>query len=117
MSTPSTTEAAQAPSALDEFLRYRLGAAWARIGTRRVAISLGLAAVAAGIALNWGWLTTIGVAPVLVAAAPCAAMCALGLCMPRICAGSNASATSPTQADPGRTESSTSNAINDGDLT
>jgi hypothetical protein len=32
-------------------------------------------------ALNWGWLTAIGLAPVLVSLAPCAAMCGLGLCM------------------------------------
>jgi hypothetical protein len=54
----------------------------AGIGAGRIAIALGLAGVAAGIALSWAWLTAIGVAPVLVAAAPCAAMCALGLCMP-----------------------------------
>jgi hypothetical protein len=34
-----------------------------------------------GMALNWGWLTAIGLAPVLVSLAPCAAMCGLGLCM------------------------------------
>jgi hypothetical protein len=32
-------------------------------------------------ALNWGWLTAIGLAPVLVSLAPCAVMCGLGLCM------------------------------------
>jgi len=116
MSTPSTAEAAQAPSALDVIVRDRPRTAGARIGARRIAIALGLAAVAAGIALSWGWLTAIGVAPVLVAAAPCAAMCALGLCMPRICGGSSAPATSGTQGDPGRIESSTCNA-KDGDLT
>jgi hypothetical protein len=116
MSTPSTTEAVHAPSALDVIGRDRLRAICARIGVRRIVIALGLGAVAAGIALSWGWLTAIGVAPVLVAAAPCAVMCALGLCMPRICGGSSASATSGTEGDPGRIESSTCNA-KDGDLT
>jgi len=41
-------------------------------------------AVAAGAALNWGWLVAIGAAPLLVAALPCVAMCALGLCMNRM---------------------------------
>lgn len=38
-------------------------------------------ALVAGAALNWSWLVAIGVAPLLVAALPCVAMCALGLCM------------------------------------
>jgi hypothetical protein len=109
MSTPSTTNATHAPSALDVIERYRPRTASARIGTRGIAIALGLAAIAAGIALNWGWLTTIGVTPMLVAAAPCAAMCALGLCMHRIAGGSCAATTSQTpamQADPPRSENS-----------
>jgi hypothetical protein len=116
MSAPSTTEAAQAPSAFAVIAGDRMRAICAGIGARRIAIALGLTAVAAGIALSWGWLTAIGVAPVLVAAAPCAAMCALGLCMPRICRGSSAPATSRTEGDPGRIESSTFNA-QEGDLT
>ena len=34
-----------------------------------------------GTYLGWGWLVAAGIAPVLLALAPCAAMCALGLCM------------------------------------
>lgn len=41
-------------------------------------------ALAAGAALNWSWLVAIGIAPLLVAALPCVAMCALGLCMKRM---------------------------------
>lgn len=41
-------------------------------------------ALVAGAALNWSWLVAIGVAPLLVAALPCVAMCALGLCMNRM---------------------------------
>ncbi|MDE2167750.1 MAG: hypothetical protein KGJ66_15600 [Alphaproteobacteria bacterium] len=59
-------------------------AVWARLGRRRAFIAMGIAAVGAGLALNWHWLTAIGVAPVLIAFAPCAAMCVLGLCMNRM---------------------------------
>lgn len=41
----------------------------------------GTAVVGAGLALNWTWLTAIGAAPILLSLLPCAAMCALGLCM------------------------------------
>ena len=55
---------------------------WARpyLGGRRGLIFLAVAVLGAGAALNWGWLAAIGVAPILLAVAPCAAMCALGLC-------------------------------------
>jgi hypothetical protein len=43
----------------------------------------GIAVMAAGLALNWGWLTAVGAAPVLLGVLPCAIMCALGLCMHR----------------------------------
>ncbi|MGQ0654803.1 MAG: hypothetical protein ACT4P4_21485 [Betaproteobacteria bacterium] len=49
------------------------------LGGRRGLIVLGLAA-AAGLYASWGWLAAVGIAPLLVALAPCAAMCALGLC-------------------------------------
>jgi hypothetical protein len=38
-------------------------------------------AVGAGMALNWGLLTVVGVAPFLLGALPCVAACALGLCV------------------------------------
>jgi hypothetical protein len=55
---------------------------WARpyLGGRRGLILLAVAVLGAGAALNWGWLVAIGLAPILLALAPCAAMCALGLC-------------------------------------
>jgi hypothetical protein len=40
-------------------------------------------AIAAGLALNWSWLVAAGIAPFLLTALPCVAMCALGLCMGR----------------------------------
>ena len=55
------------------FVRY-----WLR--DRRVLIGLAAAAVVGGGVLNWGWLVAIGIAPVILAVAPCAVMCALGLC-------------------------------------
>ncbi len=48
--------------------------------TRNRLMMAGGAVVVGGLALNWGWLTAIGVAPILLAVAPCGIMCALGLC-------------------------------------
>lgn len=48
--------------------------------TRNRLMMAGGAVVVGGMVLNWGWLTAIGVAPVLLAVAPCGIMCALGLC-------------------------------------
>jgi hypothetical protein len=61
--------------------RYYLGG--------RTGIVLAAAAVlGAGAYLNWGWLAALGLAPVIISALPCAAMCALGLCMSRMGGGS-----------------------------
>jgi len=54
---------------------------WPYVGGKRGLIVLAVGAVVAGAALNWSWLVAVGVAPILLAALPCAAMCALGLCM------------------------------------
>ncbi len=51
------------------------------LGGRRGWILLALAVLGVALYLNWGWLAAVGVAPLLLAIAPCAAMCALGLCM------------------------------------
>jgi hypothetical protein len=48
---------------------------------RRVLAGIGLAVVGSGLALGWNWLAAVGVAPLIVSAAPCLLMCALGLCM------------------------------------
>ncbi len=53
------------------------------LGARRGIIVLALAAAGIGLYLGWGWLAAVGIAPLLLALAPCAAMCALGLCMNR----------------------------------
>lgn len=54
------------------------------LGNRKVLAVLAIAIVGAGLALNWSWLVAAGIAPILLALAPCAAMCALGLCMNRM---------------------------------
>lgn len=51
----------------------------------------GIAIVAAGLALGWNWLTAIGVAPIILSLAPCAAMCAVGACAMMKGRGSNVS--------------------------
>lgn len=51
------------------------------ISGRRRWWSLAGIVMLAGLALGWDWLAAIGALPVLLALLPCAAMCALGLCM------------------------------------
>ena len=51
------------------------------LGGRQGIIVVALAAAGAGLYFGWGWLAAAGIAPLLLALAPCAAMCALGLCM------------------------------------
>jgi len=53
------------------------------LGGRRGFITLAMAVLAIGLAFSWSRLVAIGIAPLLVALAPCAAMCALGLCAMR----------------------------------
>lgn len=61
----------------------------ARIGTiaryalshRFAMIAIAAALLAAGLWSSWGWLTALGLAPLVLALLPCAVMCALGLCM------------------------------------
>jgi hypothetical protein len=84
-----------------DFARYHLGNRW-------VLLALGgLLLIIAG-ALNWGWLVAAGIAPVLVAVAPCAIMCALGLCGMKMMSGSNAAQDSPAPRSQLTDESSAS---------
>jgi hypothetical protein len=41
----------------------------------------GIGVIAIGVVLNWSWPVAIGVAPLILSFGPCAAMCALGVCM------------------------------------
>lgn len=62
-------------------------------------ITLGAVALAVGgAALGWPWLVALGVAPILLSLAPCAVMCALGLCMMGKGSKSTASQDATTQA-------------------
>lgn len=58
-----------------------LDRARARIVTPRGLTVAGIAVIAIGLAFNWRWLVAVGAAPIILSLAPCAAMCALGLCM------------------------------------
>ncbi|MBY6058976.1 hypothetical protein [Leisingera daeponensis] len=48
---------------------------------RRGLVIAAMAVIGAGMALNWGWLTAIGAAPLILSLAPCAVMCATGYCV------------------------------------
>ena len=48
---------------------------------RRGLVIAAMAIIGAGMALNWGWLTAIGAAPLILSLAPCAVMCATGYCV------------------------------------
>ena len=69
------------------------------LGGRRGIIVLALAAAGIGLYLGWGWLAAVGLAPLLLAVAPCAAMCALGLCMNK---GGGKSCSSDTKPGDGK---------------
>ena len=60
----------------------------------------GTAVVLAGLALGWNWLTAVGLAPLILSLAPCAIMCALGLCMMSRGSASRATQSSVEQAEP-----------------
>jgi hypothetical protein len=74
---------------------------------RRGLIIGGIAVVGAGLALGWNWLTTIGAAPIILALAPCAAMCALGTCAMMKVNSAGAAPSSPDQAIPPDARSTT----------
>lgn len=58
---------------------YWLAALRSRLGTRGLVI-LATAVIGGGLALNWSWVVALGIAPIVLMALPCAAMCAIGLC-------------------------------------
>ena len=64
---------------------------------------IGIAVIAAGLALGWNWVVAIGLAPIVLAVAPCALMCALGMCMMGMGRGKSAGSTTvaaPTIPEP-----------------
>ena len=78
------------------------------VNKRRVLAVAGIALGGAGLVLGWDWLTAIGIAPLLVATAPCLIMCTLGLCMVGNKSASEQS--SARAADPGADAATGSNA-------
>src|SRR5437660_6369965 len=74
-----------------------LGAARHYFGARRTLAVLAIIAVAAGIALNWSWLATAGIAPILLTLLPCLVMCGAGLCMSKMMGGSCEQPTTPSR--------------------
>jgi hypothetical protein len=92
MTSPQTPGATQ-PSLAQDWLnavRY-----WLR--GRNGVIAFLVVAVVIGAALNWSWLVAVGIAPLLLTVLPCAAMCALGLCMNRMAGGSCSTETRPVE--------------------
>jgi len=51
------------------------------LGGRRALLFGAAVVIAAGTTLDWRWLVAAGIAPLIGSILPCAAMCALGLCM------------------------------------
>jgi len=51
------------------------------LSDRRVLIIGAIALAVIGTWANWGWVVALGVAPLILAFAPCAIMCAFGFCM------------------------------------
>ena len=75
---------------------------WIRLAfsSRWALVTGGTAVVVAGLALGWDWLTAVGLAPLILSIAPCAIMCALGLCMMSRGNSSSATQSSVEQAKP-----------------
>ena len=94
MNTTTETTKAEETSLVRDWINLARYYAGRYLGGRRGLIIATLAAVGIGLTLNWSWLVAIGVAPLLISLAPCAAMCALGLCMSRM-SGKSCSTQSP----------------------
>lgn len=74
MSLPNTNQNAFAPApTVPSLIRIALH--------NRMVLVAGTAIALGGLGLGWGWLTAIGLAPLILSVAPCLIMCALGMCM------------------------------------
>lgn len=95
MNTNERTRADERPLSQDILYaaRYYLG------GRTGLLVLIG-AVVVAGMVTNWSWLVAIGVAPLLIMLAPCAVMCALGLCASRTRGQSCASPSTAEEGEP-----------------
>jgi len=74
--TTQTLESEQHISTSRSFISQLTG----RLRGRRRFLVAGIAMLAAGMALNWDWLTAMGAAPIILTLAPCALMCTVGIC-------------------------------------
>jgi hypothetical protein len=74
---------------------------------RRGLIISGAAVVGAGLALGWNWLTAVGIAPIILSLAPCAAMCAVGACAMMKANSAGAPPSPPNQTMPPEARSTT----------
>jgi hypothetical protein len=79
----TTSEATR--TADSSLVRGWLQAARYHVGNRWVLLALGALVLLAGAYLSWGWLVAAGLTPIILAAAPCAIMCGLGLCSMKLC--------------------------------
>lgn len=91
----SKVESAKAPEASLTSTAFALARHY--LGGRRGLIVLSVGVLAAAAFFNWSWLVAIGIAPLLLAVAPCAAMCALGLCMRNMGGKSCSTASKPDE--------------------
>lgn len=66
---------------------------------RRGLVVLGTLVLGLGAAFNWSWLVAAGVAPLLLSAVPCVAMCALGLCMSRMAGSADKASSAVSDGD------------------
>lgn len=88
------TETRLLPLSLPLSVRSIIG----RLGRNRLLVGgAALALIAAGLIWQWSWLVAIGIAPLLLSAAPCVAMCALGLCMHRMSGAAGAVEKQPSE--------------------
>lgn len=78
---------------IGSYLRYQLRG-------RRGLIAAAIALAVPAFWLGWPWLVAAGLAPLLLAVAPCAVMCALGLCMHRAGSRSGIGSSEATEASP-----------------
>ncbi len=69
------------PQAEDSRVRNRADQLRGWLVSPRGLIVVSLVVIGTGLALGWNWVVAAGFAPLLLSLAPCAAMCALGVCM------------------------------------
>ncbi len=73
---PVVNQSQERPLSRDLFLLLRH---W--LSQRRVQLVLGALLLGLGGWFNWDWLVAAGLAPLILAIAPCAVMCLMGMCM------------------------------------